>query len=150
MTNSKIESQLILINWISKFETILKTSVTFTTFELIIISNLIASKSASCWTSFDLIKMMSEHRIKSNELRNDTKFYFESSNNENMNSMTFLISMTWRLIFINRFSNQISTSDILLSMIDIEDLSHQMINMTCIRCYSFNSLCVFCHSSAWV
>jgi hypothetical protein len=48
ITNSKIESQLILINWISKSETIWKTFVIFTTFESIIISNLLISKSASC------------------------------------------------------------------------------------------------------
>jgi hypothetical protein len=94
MTNSKIESQLTLINWISKSETIWETSATLTMFESIITSNLIVSKSASCWTSFDSIEMMSEQRIRSNELRSNTKFCLESSNNENMNSTTFLISTT--------------------------------------------------------
>jgi hypothetical protein len=81
-------------NWISKFETIWETSATFAMFESIIISNLIASKSASCWTLFNTIEMMNEHRIKSNELRIDSKLRLESSENENMNSTTFLISTT--------------------------------------------------------
>jgi hypothetical protein len=107
-------------------------------FELIIISNLIASKLISCWISFDWIEMLSEQRIKSNELKNDTKFCLKSSNNENMNSTTFLISTTWQFIFVNRFSNQVATSDTLFSMINIQDLLHFMINMTCIRCYLSN------------
>jgi hypothetical protein len=138
MTSSKIESQLILINWISKSETIWKTSVTLTMFESTIISNLIASKSALCWTSFDSIEMMNEQRIKSNKLKNDTKLCLESSNNENMNSTTLLISMTSRLILMNRFSNQVATSETLFSTIDIQDLLHSMISMTCIQYYSFN------------
>jgi hypothetical protein len=39
---------------------------------------------------------------------------------------------------MNRFSNQVATSDTLFSMIDIQDLLHSMISMTCIQCYSFN------------
>jgi hypothetical protein len=108
-------------------------------FESTIISNLIESKSASCWTSSDSNEIMNEQRIKSNKLKSDTKFCLESSNNENMNSTTFLISTTWRFIFMNRFQNQIATSNTLLSMIDIQDLLHLMINTTCIRHYSFNS-----------
>jgi hypothetical protein len=50
ITNSKTESQLILINWISKFEKISEIFVTFTTLKSIIISYLIVSKSTSCWT----------------------------------------------------------------------------------------------------
>jgi hypothetical protein len=138
MTNSKIESQFTLINWILKFETISKTFVTFTTFESIITSNLIASKSISCWILFESIEMMNEQWITSNELKNDTKFYLESSKNENMNSTTYLISMTWRLIFMNRILNQIATSNTLFSMIDIRNLLYSMINITCIRRYSFN------------
>jgi hypothetical protein len=138
MTNSKIESQLILINWISKFKTISKTSVTFTTFESIITSNLMASKSTSCWISFDLIEMINEQRIKSNKLKSDTRSYLESSKNDNMNSTTFLMSTTWRFIFMNRILNQVATSDTLFSIIDIQDLLHSMISMTCIRWYSFN------------
>jgi hypothetical protein len=95
ITNSKIEWQFILINWISKSETVWETSATFTTFELIIISNLIASKSASCWISFDSTEMINEQRIRLNELKNDTKLCLESSKNENMNSTTFLISTTY-------------------------------------------------------
>jgi hypothetical protein len=139
MTNSKIESQFILINWMSKSETIWETSATFTMFESIITSNLIASRSASCWTSFDSTEMMNEQWIKSNELKIDFKLCFSSSKNENMNSTTFLISTTWRLIFMNRILNQVATSNTLLSMIDIQNLLHLMINTTCIRCYSFNS-----------
>jgi hypothetical protein len=138
MTNSKIESQLFLINWISKFETIWKIFVTFTMFKLIISSNLIASKSASCWISFDSIEMMNEQRNKSNKLKSDTKLCLESSHNENMNSTTFLISTTWRHIFMNRLSNQVAISNTLSSMIDTQDWLHSMINMTCTQCYSFN------------
>jgi hypothetical protein len=82
--------------------------------------------------------MMFEHRIKSNVLKNETKFCFESSNNANMNLTTLLISTTWRFIFTNRLLNQVATSDTLSSMIDIQDLLHSMINMTCIRYYSFD------------
>jgi hypothetical protein len=139
MTNSKIESQLILIKWISKSETIWKTFVTFTMFKSIIISNLIASKSTSCWISFDSIKIMFEHSIKSNELKIDSKSCLDSFKSESTNSTTLRISTTRRFIFMNRILNQIATLNTLFSMIDIQDLLHSMISMTCIRCYLFNS-----------
>ncbi len=138
MTNSKIELKLTLINWISKFETIWRTSVTFTTFESIITSNSIASKSTSCWTSFMSNEIMSEHSIKSNELRIDSRSCLESSKNESMNSTTLLTSTTWRFIFMNRTLNQVATTGTLSSMIDTWDLLHSMISMTCIRRYLFN------------
>jgi hypothetical protein len=138
MTNWKIESKFILINWISKSETIWRTFVTFTTFESIIISNSIASKSTSCWTSFMSNEIMSEHSIKSNELRIDSRSYLESSKNESINSMTFLISTTWRFIFMNRILNQVTITETLFSMIDTWDLLHSMISMRCIRRYLFN------------
>jgi hypothetical protein len=40
---------------------------------------------------------------------------------------------------MNRTLNQVATSDTLSSMIDIQDLLHSMISMTCTQCYSFNS-----------
>ncbi len=127
-----------MIIWISKSETISETFVTFTMFEWIIFSILIASKLTSCWISFNSIAMMNEHRIKLNELKNDTRLCFESSENENINSTTFLISTTWRFIFMYWILNQIETSNTLFSMIDIQDLLHSIIIMTCIRHYSFN------------
>jgi hypothetical protein len=111
----------------------------FTTSESIIISNLIALKSISCWTSFMSNETMFEHLIKSNELKIDSKFCLDWFESENTNSTTLLISTTLRLIFMNRILNQIATSDTLFSMIDIQDLLHSMINITCIRCYFFNS-----------
>jgi hypothetical protein len=39
---------------------------------------------------------------------------------------------------MNRILNKIATSNTLFSMIDIQDLLHSMISMTCIWCYSFN------------
>jgi hypothetical protein len=41
---------------------------------------------------------------------------------------------------MNRILNQVATSNTLFSMIYIQDLLYSMINMTCIQCYSFNSL----------
>jgi hypothetical protein len=140
MTNSKIESQFTLINWISKFETIWETFVTFTTFESIITSNSIALKSASCWTSFMSNEIISEHSIKSNELRIDSRSCLDSLESENMNSTIFRISTMWRFIFMNRILNQVATSETLFSMIDTQDLLHLMISMMCIQCYQFNFL----------
>jgi hypothetical protein len=141
MTNSRIESLLNLISLLSKSETIWESSATLTMFESIIISNLIAQKSASCWKSFDSIEIMSEHSNKSNELKIIMKLCLESSKNENMRSMTSQISTTRRFILSNRLLNQIVTSDTLFSMIDTSDFLHLMISMTCISCYqrSFDS-----------
>jgi hypothetical protein len=86
-----------------------------------------------------LNEIMSERSIKSNELRINSRSCFDSFENENTNSTTLSISMTDRLIFMNRILNQVATSDTLSSMIDIQNLLHSMINMTCIQCYSFNS-----------
>jgi hypothetical protein len=108
-------------------------------FESIITSNLIASKSASCWKSFDSIEIISEHSNKSNELRITMNLCLESSENANMRSMTLQISMTRRLILSNRLLNQIATSDTSLSMIDTSDSLHLMISMRCIQHYQCNS-----------
>jgi hypothetical protein len=145
MTNSRIESLFNLINLLSKSETICESFITFTMFESIITSNLIAQKSASCWRSFDSIEIMSEHLNKSNELKIIMKFFFESSKNENMKSMTSQISTTRRFIFSNRLLNQIVTSDTLFSMIDTSDSLHLMINMmlsTQFRfSYAYSAIC---------
>ncbi len=138
MTNSRIESLLNLISLLSKSETIWESSATLTMFESIITSNLIASKSASCWKSFDSIEIMFEHSNKSNKLRITMNLCLESSKNANMRSMTLQISMTRRLILSNRLLNQIATSDTSLSMIDTLNSLHLMINMTCIQHYQRN------------
>jgi hypothetical protein len=134
MTNSKIESLFNLINLFSKFETIWEFSAILKMFKLIITSNMIAQKSASCWRSFDSTEIMSEHSNKLNELRIIMKFCLESSKNENMKSMTFQISTTRWFILSNRLLNQIATSNTSFSMIDTSDSLHLMINMTCISC----------------
>jgi hypothetical protein len=105
MTNSRIESLFNLINLLSKFETIWEFSATFTMFESIIISNLIAQKSASCWRSFDSTEIMFKHSNRSNELKIIMKLCFESSKNENMKLMTFQISTIRRFILSNRLLN---------------------------------------------
>jgi hypothetical protein len=108
-------------------------------FESIIISNLIASKSASCWRSFDSIEIISEHSNKSNELKIIMNFCLESSKNVNMRSMILQISTTRRFILSNRLLNQIATSDTSSSMIDTSDSLHLMISMKCIQHYQCNS-----------
>ncbi len=109
-------------------------------FESIITLNLIASKSASCWRSFDSIEIMSEHSNKSNELKIIMNLCLESSKNANMRSMTLQISTTRRLILSNRLLNSIATSDTSSSMIDTLNFLHLMISMRCIQHYQRNSL----------
>ncbi len=138
MTNSKIESLFNLISLFSKFETIWESSATFTMFKSIITSNLIASKSASCWKSFDSIEIMFEHSNKSNELKIIMNLCLESLKTANVKSITFQISMTRRFIFSNRLLNQIVTSDTSFSMIDTLNSLHLMINMRCIQHYQRN------------
>jgi hypothetical protein len=50
-------------------------------------------------------EIMSEHSIRSNELKIDSRSCLESSKNESMNSTTLLISTTWRFILVNRILN---------------------------------------------
>ncbi len=139
MTNSRIESLFNLISLFSKSETIWESSATFTMFESIITSNLIAQKSTSCWRSFDSTEIMCEHSNKLNELRIIMNLCLESLKNANMKSMTLQISMTRRFILSNRLLNQIVTSNTSFSMIDTLDSLHLMINMKCIQHYQRNS-----------
>jgi hypothetical protein len=109
---------------------------------------LIVSKSSQCWMSFDsTIETISEHWIKSNELRNAMKFSFESSKSENMNWLTFRISTTWRFILVNQISNSVATTETSLSMTITLDSLHQMISMRCIQHYQCN---LFMHISRFV
>jgi hypothetical protein len=107
----------------------------FTTFESIITSNSIASKSISCWTSFMLNEIMTEHSIKSNELKIDSRFCLDSFESENTNSTTSRTSTTQRFM---RTLNQVAISGSTLSMLSMSDTLHQMIRITSIQRCSYS------------